>query len=27
VQLGDVLANGVGVSCGTVLGRPFRAGY
>ena len=24
VELGDVLANGVGVSCGTLLGLPFR---
>ena len=25
VELGDVIANGVGVSCGTLLGLPFRA--
>jgi len=24
VELGDVLANGAGVSCGTLLGLPFR---
>lgn len=24
VELGDVIANGVGVSCGTLLGLPFR---
>ena len=25
VELGDVIANGVGVSCGTLLGLPIRA--
>jgi VanZ family protein len=25
VELGDVIANGIGVSCGTLLGLPFRA--
>ena len=25
VELGDVLANGAGVSCGTLLGLPIRA--
>ncbi len=25
VELGDVVANGIGVSCGTLLGLPFRA--
>jgi VanZ family protein len=25
VELGDVLANGAGVSCGALLGLPFRA--
>ena len=25
VELGDVVANGVGVSCGTLLGLPIRA--
>ena len=25
VELGDVVANGVGVSCGTLLGLPMRA--
>jgi len=25
LELGDVIANGVGVSCGTLLGLPFRA--
>ena len=24
VELGDVIANGVGVSCGALLGLPFR---
>jgi VanZ family protein len=24
VELGDVLANGAGVSCGALLGLPFR---
>ncbi|MGA2114119.1 MAG: VanZ family protein [Bryobacteraceae bacterium] len=24
VELGDVIANGIGVSCGTLLGLPFR---
>jgi VanZ family protein len=24
-ELGDVLANGAGVSCGALLGLPFRA--
>jgi VanZ family protein len=24
VELGDVVANGVGISCGTLLGLPFR---
>lgn len=26
VELGEVLANGAGVSCGTLLGLPIRAG-
>jgi VanZ family protein len=25
VELGGVIANGIGVSCGTLLGLPFRA--
>jgi VanZ family protein len=25
VELGDVIANGAGVSCGALLGRPIRA--
>jgi hypothetical protein len=25
MELGDVLANGVGVSCGVLLGLPIRA--
>jgi VanZ family protein len=25
VELGDVIANGAGVSCGALLGRPVRA--
>ncbi|MGP8244821.1 MAG: hypothetical protein ACLQVN_09920 [Bryobacteraceae bacterium] len=25
VELGDVIANGVGVGCGTLLGIPIRA--
>jgi VanZ family protein len=25
VELGDVVANGAGVSCGTLLGLPIRA--
>ena len=24
VELGDVIANGIGVSCGVLLGLPFR---
>ena len=25
VELGDVIANGIGVSCGTLLGLPIRS--
>jgi hypothetical protein len=25
MELGDVIANGIGVSCGALLGLPFRS--